>query len=141
MKTVFASRLLKLALWADAAVSGAVAVLQLAAADAMSDWLHLPRVLFVETGAFLVAYTLLLVVLARSRAVPSALIGLVVLGNVGWAVGCVALLVSGALSPAPIGVGYLLAQALIVLLFAVLQVRGLAHSAPARAPREKAGAQ
>ena len=132
MKAVYPSRFLKFALIADAAVSGAVAALQLAAPDGLSQFLLLPRSLLIETGIFLVAYTVLLVVLARSSVVWTALIGLVVIGNASWAAGCVAALVSGLLLPNMFGTAFVMVQAVAVLVFAVLEFRGLNASTPAR---------
>jgi MFS family permease len=97
MNTIYPARLLKLALTADALVSGAVAVLQLIAAGWLSDLFGLPKPLLTETGVFLVGYTILLIVLARSTTLWFSVIGVVVLGNIGWAVGCVVLMVSGVL--------------------------------------------
>ncbi len=131
MKTVVPSSLLSFALMADAVISGAVVVLQLAAPEWLSQRLLLPRALLIETGIFLVGYTLLLVLLARSSRVWSALIGIIIIGNVGWAVGCVALLVLGVLSPNALGVAFVLMQAVAVLFFAALEFKGLAASAPA----------
>lgn len=130
MRTVYPSPLLKTALVADAIVSGGVAVLQLVAASWLSELLMLPRTLLVETGGFLVAYTILLIVLARSTRVWSAIVGIVVLGNVGWAAGCVGLLATDALAPSGLGVAFVLVQALAVLVFAVLEYMGLKASEP-----------
>lgn len=131
MKLVIPSRLLALALTADALVSGAVAVLQLAAADALHPLLRLPHMLLVESGVFLVAYTLLLIVLARSPRVPAALVMLIVAGNIGWALGCLALPLLGLLTPSALGIAFLAVQALTVLLFAALEWQGLKASVPA----------
>ena len=140
MKSVIPSKLLKLAPFADAAVSGAVAVLQLAAADALSRLLLLPHPLLVETGVFLVAYAALLVVLARSSKVWSGLIGLIVIGNVAWAAGCVVLLVSGIASPTLLGIAFVAVQAIAVLLFAALEMKGLMASTPVSRPAGVASA-
>lgn len=128
MKTVMSSKLLKTALTADAVVSGTVAALQLAAPEALSRLLVLPRPLLVETGVFLVAYTVLLIVLARGATVGSALIGVIVLGNVGWAVGCAALLATGAVAPSAPGMAFIVVQAAAVLVFAALEFAGLKAS-------------
>ena len=130
MRTVYPSPLLKIALAADAAVSGAAAVLQLVAANWLSELLGVPRTLLVETGAFLLAYAILLVVLARSAGVWSVLVTIIVLGNVAWAVGCVGLLATGVLSPSALGVAFVLVQAIAVLIFAALEYRGLKISEP-----------
>ena len=132
MKTVSPSRLLKLALTADAVVSGLVGMLQLAALDWLSQLLSLPRSLLLETGVFLIGYAVLLVVLARSARVWQALIGMVVVGNVGWAIGCVVLVASGVLSPGAMGLAFVAVQAITVLVFAAQEFNGLIASA--RAP-------
>lgn len=131
MKTVYPSTLLKLAMAADAVVSGAVAALQLAASGLLAQLLLLPQALLVETGAFLVAYTVLLAILAGSERVWSALIGMIVAGNLAWAVGCVALLASGSLSPSALGVAFVMVQAIAVLIFAAIEFKGLRASATA----------
>lgn len=128
MKSIQASQLLKTALLADAAVSAAAAALQLAVPDGLAELLHLPRALLVETGAFLAVYVVLLVAMARAARLWSSLVWVVVLGNVGWALGCVGLAVSPV--PGALGVAFLLVQALAVLVFAALEYRGLKSSAP-----------
>jgi hypothetical protein len=130
MRTVSPSPLLKTALVADAVVTGAAAVLQLTAASWLSELLVLPRALLIESGAFLVAYTALLIVLARSARVPSAIIAIIILGNVGWAVGCAALLITDTLSPSGLGVAFVIMQAAAVLVFATLEYQGLKASEP-----------
>ena len=131
MRTVFPSNLLRKALIVDAVVSGAVAALQLAMPQALSRLLLLPRGLLVETGMFLVAYTLLLILLARNVRVWSGLITFVVLGNVAWAVGCAMLLGTGYLKPGALGIAFVAVQAVTVMVFAGLEYLGLRGSLPA----------
>jgi hypothetical protein len=131
MQSVIPSSLLKKALAADAVVSGAVAVLQVSMSDGLGRLLMLPRGLLVETGVFLVAYTVLLVVLARSGRIWSSLILLVVAGNVAWAAGCAALLGTGYLEPNTLGLAFVAVQAAAVLVFAGLEYLGLRDSDPA----------
>ena len=140
MRTVSPSPLLKTALAADAAVSGAVGVLQLAAANLLGNLSGLPRALLVETGIFLVAYTVLLVALARSARVASAVVGALVLGNVAWAAACVALLAAGTFPLSGLGVAVVVVQALAVLAFAALEYAGLRRSAPLSASALRAAA-
>lgn len=128
MRTIIPSPLLKTALLADALVSGAVAITQLAATDWLSSFLRLPRTLLFETGVFLVLYTALLLVLARSARMPSALVTTIVLGNVGWAIGCAGLLIMGGAAPSVMGVAFVVVQAVAVLVFAALEYRGLESS-------------
>jgi hypothetical protein len=85
MQTVHPSRLLRIALLADAVVSGAMGVLQLGAAAALATLLELPQALLLGTGEFLLAYALLLVTLATRTRLWPALVTFIVLGNVLWA--------------------------------------------------------
>lgn len=133
MKTITPSPLLTFAFGADALVSGAVALLQLATAAWLGKLLQLPPALLLGTGLFLAGYTALLIVLARSRVIWSGLARFVALGNIGWAAGCAALIAAGLVTPGPLGVGFLLVQAVTVLVFAALQWMGLASSAPVMA--------
>jgi hypothetical protein len=138
MKTVHPSPLLKFALLADAVISGAMGVLQLSAAAALAALLDLPQALLLSTGEFLVIYALLLVGMATRAGLWPALVMLVVVGNALWGLACVALLLTGALSPNPLGTGFVLLQAAAVGVFAVLEWRGLRSSAPAGAAERAA---
>ena len=133
MKTVHPSPLLKLALLADAVIGGATGVLQLLAATALSTLLELPRALLLGTGEFLVVYALLLLGMATRARLWSALVMFVVLGNLMWGLGCMALLMTGRLAPNALGICFVLLQAVAVVALAVLEWRGLRSSAPALA--------
>lgn len=133
MNTIFPSRFLKLALIADALVSGAVAALQLVAAAWLSELLNLPKPLLIDTGVFLVGYTILLVLLARSTTVWSLIIGVVIIGNIGWAIACIGLLASGSVSPNVLGMAFVIVQAVAVLVFAAMEYSGLRESKSANA--------
>jgi hypothetical protein len=150
MKTIAPSRLLRSAFIADAAASGAIAAVHLLVAGdpagSVAATLGLPAPLLEGTGIFLALYALLLVVLARSRVIWSALAWFIVLGNVGWAMLSGLLLVTDVLAATPLGVAYVLVQALGVLLFAGLEWRGVRISLPgaravARAHDSVAGRQ
>src|SRR5690606_40759220 len=115
MQLILPSRLLRIALVADAVATGALAVLQVALPDLLSRLLVLPRGLLLETGVFLLGYMLLLVIMARSARLPSLLVGIIVVGNVAWAAGCAALLGIGTLQPGALGLAYVAMQVLAVL--------------------------
>lgn len=133
MKSICPTRFLRYALIADALICTAIVMLQLNLQDLLVRQLQLPYVLLKGSGVFLIAYVALLIVLAGSKAVWKAMIGLVVIGNVGWAVGCVALATLAA--PSGLSVAYLLAQAVSVLVIARFQWVGLSGSAVAATPR------
>jgi hypothetical protein len=130
MRNIHPSPLLKGALTADALVSGAVAALQLLGGQSLASWLALPQPLLTAAGAFLVAYAFALLVMARSTSIGSLLIWVVVLGNVGWASACIALLAIGSLATGSLGTAFVLVQAAAVLVFAVLEYKGMRSSAP-----------
>jgi hypothetical protein len=133
MRTVIPSPLVKWSLVVDAVASGSIAALHLAAPDLLVRLLDLPRALLVETGAFLVAYVALLLLLARSRRLWTLLVGAVVAGNAAWAVASLLLPISGLVAANAWGVAYIVVQALAVAGFAAAQYVGLKQSLPAAA--------
>ena len=138
MKTIEPVRLLKLALFADAAASAAIAGLQLVFPALLAERLALPAVLLTESGMFLVAYALMLVGLASMARVWTAAIQLVIVGNVGWALACLVLAFSPLLSVGGLGLAFLLLQAVAVLLFAWIERAGLQASMAASPARSHA---
>jgi hypothetical protein len=124
------SRFLPRVMWADAASCLGTGALQLALAEPMARWTGLPAPLLAATGAFLVAYAALAAWIARRSPTPRALIGLVVLGNFAWALGCVALMLSGALPLSNLGMAWLIVQAVVVVALAELQWLGLRRTRP-----------
>ncbi|MES2901222.1 MAG: hypothetical protein V4723_15940 [Pseudomonadota bacterium] len=128
MKTVQPARLLKFALYADAAASVGLGVLQLLLPSLLTEQLRLPTVLLTGTGLFLLAYALVLVLLASARQVWAAAIRFIVIGNVGWALACCALLLSATVAPSPLGTAFIAVQAGAVLVFAYLERAGLRES-------------
>ena len=91
MRSIHPSRFLIVALRADALVSAAVAALQLLFTAWLAESLQLPSALLVQTGVFLIAYANLLLWLASRARLARAWIGLVIVGNIGWALACLAL--------------------------------------------------
>lgn len=106
----------------DAATCAAVAALQLALPQPLSLWLGLAVALLLGSAVFLLAYVGLLLVMARTAHLWPWVLQLVVWGNVGWGLGCLAL-AFGAFGITGLGVGYLLLQALTVFAIAAWQWR------------------
>jgi hypothetical protein len=133
MNSIAPSRFLKRALLADAAVSGAVAVLQLVAASLLAAETGLPGALLKGTGLFLIAYVALLITLATRQRLWPALIWFVIIGNVGWAIAAIA--VTQTLPLSTLGHAFAAVHAVAVTVFAGLEYRGLAprESAPRHA--------
>ncbi len=128
MKTIAPVRLLKLALYADAAASAALAGGQLLFPALLAEQLSLPALLLTETGIFLVAYVLMLLCLASMARVWAAAVQFVIIGNLGWSLGCLALAATPLVSPSGLGVAFLLFQAVAVLLLAWMERAGLRAS-------------
>ncbi|ACF02887.1 putative integral membrane protein [Rhodopseudomonas palustris TIE-1] len=119
------STLLRRALQADALVSGAMALLLSFGSGVLARLLALPQPLLLETGLFLIGYAALVGWLGTRRALPKALVLIVIAGNALWTLGSVALLLSGMVAPNALGVIFVLIQATAVGIFAELQFIGL----------------
>ena len=123
---VFASpRFLPRVMWADAASCAATGALQVAFTGALARLTGLPATLLMGTGVFLLAYAAAAAFMASRGTPPRTLIGLVVVGNFGWAAACIALLMSGLLAPTALGTAWVLAQVACVVVLAELQWTGL----------------
>jgi hypothetical protein len=122
------STFLRRALLADAVVTGAVALLQTFGAGLLTPLLNLPEPLLLETGLFLIAYTALVGWLGTRQSIPKALVAIVIAGNAAWALGSVALMFSGAVTPNLLGYAFIVLHAITTGVFAELQYIGLRKS-------------
>ena len=127
------SLFLRRALLADAAVSGAMALLLTLSAGMLTSLLNLPEALLRESGLFLIAYAAFVGLLGSRAAMQKPLVLLVIVGNAAWTLASIALLLSGAVSPNLLGIAFVVMQAIAVGVFAELQLIGLRKSAPAMA--------
>jgi hypothetical protein len=118
-------RLLRFALRLDAAGSGALGLLGLAAAGPLADPLGTTADALRVAGAFLAGYALVLVLLAARPVIPRAAAWTVVVGNTVWVLGSIGAAVAGRDSFTALGVAVVLAQAAAVAVFADLQWLGL----------------
>src|ERR1700757_2763309 len=121
MTNVPMSRSLRLALLADAGASGATAALLVAGAGLLERWLGLPVTLMREAGLLLIPYVVLVVFVASRPSVAVAAVNAIITINAVWTAASVLLLASGFVSPTVLGVAFVLAQALAVGAFAVIQ--------------------
>jgi hypothetical protein len=125
MSVLTSPNFLRNVLWADAVSCLGSGLLQLLFTGAMAAMLGLPAALLSGTGIFLLVYAAAVGFVATRRPLPRAVIWLLVIGNLGWAVACVALLASGWVAATALGTGYVLVQALTVSVLAELQWYGL----------------
>ncbi|RCW68832.1 hypothetical protein [Pseudorhodoferax soli] len=134
MSSLFASpRFLSRVMWADAASCAATGALQVGFTDALARLTGLPGGLLVGTGLFLLAYAAAAAAMARRATPPRTLIALVAVGNFGWAAACAALLASGVFAVTALGVAWVVAQAVTVVLLAEAQWMGLRATRQPRA--------
>jgi hypothetical protein len=122
------SLFLRRAIQADAIFSGVSALLLTLGAGELAPLLNLPTDLLRETGLFLIAYAALVGWLGSRPAMPKALVGIVIAGNVAWTVASIALLFSGAVTPNLLGEAFVAFQAIVVGILAELQYIGLRRS-------------
>ena len=115
--------LLRFALTADAAITGANALAYLAGAVVLDSVLGVPAGVLVAVGAFLAVYAaLVLRVAARpARGAVTAVID----ANLVWAVASIVLLALDTFTPSTAGQVWIALQALVVAGFAALQYAGL----------------
>jgi hypothetical protein len=132
MSILASPRFLPRVMAADAISCTATGAVQLGLTDTLARLTGLPAVLLTGTGLFLLAYAALAAWMARRPVPPRRLIGLVVAGNLAWAVGGVALLASGLGAQTALGVAWVLAQVVVVVALAQLQWMGLRATRPAR---------
>jgi hypothetical protein len=116
---------LRFALLGDAAASGATGLLMAAAAGPLSGVLGLPKPLLLGVGLVLLPYAAFVGWLGLKPQVPTALVWAVIVANAVWALDSLLLLLSGWVQPTGLGMAFVIAQAVVVALFAELQFVGL----------------
>ncbi len=122
---ITATPLLRRALLADAAFSGAAGLLLLASAALLAPLLGLPSALLSWTGVLLLPWAAVICWLGLRPGLPAAaVLGIVVL-NAAWVVASVLLLLSGWVQPAALGVAAVIIQAVVVAVFAEVQAIAL----------------
>lgn len=118
-------RFLRNVLLLDAATGLGSGALQLGATAWLATWTGLPSRLLLESGVFLLLYGVGLLWLARRDPIPLAGVRLLVIGNIAWAVACIALMLGPWPEPTPWGLAYLALHAVSVLVMAQMQWLGL----------------
>jgi hypothetical protein len=131
MMNIHSSPLLRQALVADAATSAAFGLLMLIGAGPLSGVLGLPETLLRIAGLVLLPYACFIGWLGVRETISKPVAWAVVLGNALWVADSVLLLVSGWVAPTSAGYAFMIAQALVVLMYAEFQYVGLRRSAEA----------
>jgi len=131
MMNIHSSPLLRQALVADATTSAAFGLLMLIGAGPLSGILGLPEMLLRIAGFVLLPYAGFIGWLGVHGTISKPVAWAVVLGNALWVIDSLLLLVSGWVSPTSAGTAFVIAQALVVLMYAEFQYVGLRRSVKA----------
>ncbi len=127
---IFPAPLLRQALLADAVTSAACAALLVGGAGFLDDLLGLPTALLRGAGLVLLPFVALVAWLGTRARVPRLAVLAVIGLNALWALDSVLLLMSGWVAPNAAGLAFVIAQAVVVAMYAELQVMGLRRSDP-----------
>ncbi len=119
---------LRQALLADALVSGTTGLALALGAGFLTEFLGLPAMLLRSVGVILLPYAAMLVFIATRRTIHPTAVWAVIAINALWALDSIVLLLSGWVTPNIVGYAFIIAQALVVGLFAEIQLISLRRS-------------
>jgi len=119
------STFLRRALVADAAISGATAVLLVLGGGVLAQPLAVPESLLRYAGVVLIPFAMYVGLVARRDAVPRASVLAIIGLNVAWVVASLWLVLRGPIQPNLLGYAFIVGQAVAVAVFAELQYVGL----------------
>jgi hypothetical protein len=120
---------LRYALLADAVASGATGLMMIAGAGLLDGLLGLPAALMREAGLLLVPYVAFVAYVGTRETIARPAVQATIALNLLWVAGSVGLLMSGYVAPTVLGYAFVIFQAVVVGVFAELQLIGLRRSA------------
>lgn len=120
--------LLRAALRLDALASGAMGLLLLAGAPWLQGLLGLPQPLLFGAGAICLCWGLFVGALGWRRQLSTNIVWAIIGLNALWVVESVALLALGWVQPTQLGLAFVIAQALAVVVLTELQFVGLTRA-------------
>ena len=109
----------------DAATCIATGLLMTLGTKPLSSLTQLPPGLLSAAGLSLFPIAAFIVFVAARAPVWPFGVWLIIIGNVGWVLASVGLLLAGAVSPNALGVAFVIAQAVAVAVLATLEVMGV----------------
>ncbi|MGZ8491543.1 MAG: hypothetical protein ACXWZS_04965 [Gemmatirosa sp.] len=125
-----AQRLLRRVLLVDAVATAGMGALLAAAPAVLDALLGLPTALMRGAALALLPFAALLAWVARRPRIPAGVAWALIACNVLWAVDSVLLPLTGWIDPTPLGAAFVVAQGLVVAVFAWLEWTGLRRAAP-----------
>lgn len=128
--TVENTSFLRNTLLADAAMGACAATLTIFGSGFLASLLALPQGLIFWAGVALVPIAIFLLVMARKPQIPRSWLREIVLINWAWVAASFAILLFAPIEPNMLGAAFIVAQALAVAAFAVLQGLALRQADP-----------
>jgi hypothetical protein len=122
---------LRFALLADAAASGATGLMMIAGAGLLEGLLGLPTALMREAGLVLIPYVAFVAYVGTRATISRPAVQATIAMNVLWVAASIGLLMSGYVAPTVLGYAFVIFQAVVVGVFAELQLIGLRRTAAA----------
>ncbi len=123
------SSMLRRVLLADAVVSGATGLLMVLGTDALTGTLGLPTALLRYAGLILLPYGAFVAYVATRKNLHRSAVWAVMTINALWATDSILLLLSGWVAPTTLGYACVIAQAVVVAVFAELQYSAMRRTA------------
>lgn len=109
----------------DAVATGATGILLVTGTGLLHSLLNLPAGLMTYAGLFCIAWAALVGFLGTRAQLSAGAVWTAVIGNAAWALGSLVVLVSGYVAPTLLGYAFVIAQAIVVGVFAELQYLGM----------------
>ena len=119
------SSFLRRALLVDGIMTGATAVLILAASGYLERWLDVPATLLRYAGLVLIPFVAYVLFLSTRTHASRGSVWVVIAINVAWVAASIVLLLSSQIQPNALGYAFVIVQAVAVAVFAYMQRVGL----------------
>jgi len=120
---------LRTVLLADAATCVATGLLMTAGSSLLAGLTHIPAGLLTSAGLSLFPIAAVIAFVALRPGTWPLGVWLVILGNIGWVIGSLYLLVPGTIAPNALGYAFLIVQAVAVLVLTELEIMGIRRAA------------
>lgn len=130
LTTTRTSRLLTIALAADAAITAVTGLAMFLGADLLASTTGLPEALLRYAGLSLIPFALLVGMLASRDVVSAVAVRAIIIANAVWVVDSLLLLMTGWVQPSLFGYVFVVGQAIVVAAFAEVQYIGLKAATP-----------
>ncbi len=124
---------LRFALLADAVASGATGLMMITGADLLTGLLGLPVSVMRTAGLVLVPYVAFVAFIGTRLTISHGAVKAIAAMNIAWVLASVGLLAGGFVAPTALGYAFVIAQAVVVGVFAELQIIGLRRERAATA--------